>query len=91
MSFSFHDLKHIVEDYLDDLESQSHKRVDHPTHIHLIFERCFHYQIHLNPNKCIFCVTSGCIIVFIVSTIGIMVDPLKVEAIFQLATPCIIP
>jgi hypothetical protein len=33
MSFSFHDLKHIVEAYLHDLASRSHKRVDHPTHL----------------------------------------------------------
>jgi hypothetical protein len=33
MSFSFHDIKHIVEAYLDDLASRSHKRYDHPTHL----------------------------------------------------------
>jgi hypothetical protein len=33
MSFSFHDLKHIVEAYLDDLASRSRKRTDHPTHL----------------------------------------------------------
>jgi hypothetical protein len=38
MYFSFHDLKHIVEAYLDDLASQYHKRFDHPTHLQLIFE-----------------------------------------------------
>jgi hypothetical protein len=30
MTFTFHDLKHIVEAYLDDLAAHSHKRVDHP-------------------------------------------------------------
>ena len=33
MYFDFHDLKHIVEAYLDDLASRSHKRTDHPTHL----------------------------------------------------------
>jgi hypothetical protein len=33
MSFAFHDLKHIVEAYLDDLASRSRKRKDHPTHL----------------------------------------------------------
>jgi hypothetical protein len=87
MSFSFHDLKHIVEAYLDDLASRSRKRVDHPTHLRLIFERCRYYQIRLNPNKCSFCMTSGHLLGFIVSTTGIMVDPLKVEAIVQLPPP----
>jgi hypothetical protein len=38
MSFSFHDLKHIVEGYLDDIASRYHKRSDHPAHLQLIFE-----------------------------------------------------
>jgi hypothetical protein len=38
----------------------------------------------LNPNKCSFCVTLGRLLGFIVSTTGIMVDPLKVEAIIHL-------
>jgi hypothetical protein len=87
MYFAFHDLKHIVEAYLDDLASRSHKRKDHPMHLRLIFERCRYFRIHLNPNKCSFCVTSGRLLGFIVSTIGIMVDPLKVEAIVQFPPP----
>jgi hypothetical protein len=87
MSFAFHDLKHIVEAYLDDLASRSCKRKDHPTHLRLIFERCRYFRIRLNPNKCSFCVTSGCLLGFIVSTTGIMVDPLKVEAIIQFPPP----
>jgi hypothetical protein len=38
MSFDFHDFKHMVEAYLDDLASQYRKRDDHPTHLQLIFE-----------------------------------------------------
>jgi len=81
MYFSLHDPRHIVEAYLDDITSCSHKRSDHPTHLQLIFERCHYYQIRLNPNKCSLCVTSGRLLGFIVLTTGIMVDPLKVEAI----------
>jgi hypothetical protein len=33
MYFSFHDLRHIVEAYIDDLASFSRKRSDHPTHL----------------------------------------------------------
>jgi hypothetical protein len=91
MSFGFHYIKHIVEAYLDDLASRSPKRVDHPTHLQLIFEQCRYYQICLNPNKFSFCVTLGHILCFIVSTIGIMVYPLKVEAIVQLPPLCTVP
>jgi hypothetical protein len=87
MYFSFHDLKHIVEAYLDDLASRSRKRKDHPTHLRLIFECCRYFRIRLNPNKCNFCVTLGHLLGFIVSTTGIMVDPLKVEAIIQFPPP----
>jgi hypothetical protein len=87
MTFAFHDLKHVVEAYLDDLTAHSHKRVDHPTHLWLVFERCHYYHIRLNPHKCIFCIRSGRLLGFIVSEQGIMVDPMKVEAILQLPPP----
>jgi hypothetical protein len=59
MNFSFHHLKHIVEAYLDDIVSHSHMRVDHVTHLWLVFERWCYYRIRLNPHKCIFCVRFG--------------------------------
>jgi hypothetical protein len=37
MTFSFHDIKHIVKDYHDDLVSHSCKREDHVTHLRIIF------------------------------------------------------
>jgi hypothetical protein len=87
MTFVFHDLKHIVEAYLDDLTAHSRKRVDHLTHLRLVFERCRYYRIRLNPHKCIFCIRSGHLLGFIVSEHGIMVDPMKVEAILRLPPP----
>jgi hypothetical protein len=33
MSYAFHDIKHIVQPYLDDLPAHSMCRVDHPTHL----------------------------------------------------------
>jgi hypothetical protein len=76
------------EAYLDDLTAHSHKRVDHSTHLRLVFERCRYYRIHLNPHKCIFCVRSGCLLGFLVSEHGIMVDPMKVEEILRFPPPC---
>ena len=54
MIFSFHDIKNIVEPYLDDLPAHSCKRKDHPNHICMIFEQCRHYKVRLNPHKCVF-------------------------------------
>jgi hypothetical protein len=84
MNFAFHDLKHIVEAYLDDLVAHSRKRVDHPKHLRLVFEIFCHYCIRLNPHKCIFCVRSGCLLGFLVSESEIMVYPLNIEAILRL-------
>ena len=50
MSFAFHDIKNIIEVYLDDLTTHSHLRVCHPYHLQLVFERCHHYQVCLNSH-----------------------------------------
>jgi hypothetical protein len=87
MSYAFHDIKNIVQPYLDNLPTHSMRRQDHPTHLWTIF-LCFrYYHIRLNPHKFIFCVESGRLPGFIVSTHGIWVDPLKVEAILNLPPP----
>jgi hypothetical protein len=87
MTFSFHNIKNIVEAYLDDLAAHSHKRVDHSTHLQLVFERCSYYLIRLNPHKCIFCVRSDRLLGFLVFEHGIVVEPMKVEAILRLPPP----
>ena len=87
MTCTFHDLKKIFEFYLDELAAHSRMRVRHPYHLILVFERCFHYQIWLNPHKCIFCMNFGHLLGFIVSKEDIRVNPLKVKAILQLSPP----
>jgi hypothetical protein len=87
MSYTFHDIKHIVQPYLDDLSAHSLRRVDHPTHLRAIFVRCRFYRIRLNPHKCVFCVESDRLLGFIVSCHGIRVDPIKVEVILNLPPP----
>jgi hypothetical protein len=87
MSYAFHDIKHIVQPYLDDLPIHSMHCVDHPIHLHTIFLRCQFYHIRLNPQKCVFCIESSRLLGFIVSHQGIQVDPLKVKAILNLPPP----
>jgi hypothetical protein len=87
MSYAFHDIKHIVQPYLDDLPAHSMHHVDHPTQLHAIFLRCQFYHIHLNPHKCVFFVQSSWLLGFIVSHQGIRVYPLKVEVILNLPPP----
>ena len=59
MSYSFHDIHHIVQPYLDDLPAHSSTRKDQPEHLRQIFLRCRCYNIRVNPHKFIFCVDSG--------------------------------
>jgi hypothetical protein len=51
MSYAFHDIKHIVQPYLDDLPNNSMPRVDHPKHLRAIFVHCRFYRICLNPHN----------------------------------------
>jgi len=39
MSYAFHDIKHIIETYLDNLATRSRKRINHPSHLRLVFQK----------------------------------------------------
>ena len=45
------------------------------------------YNIKLNPNKCVFGVTAGKFLRFMLSQRGIEVNPEKIQAILELASP----
>jgi len=87
MSYAFHDIKHIVQHSLNDLLAQLLRRANHFIHLRAIFMRCRHYQIRLNPQKCVFYIEMGHLLGFVVSKGNIRVDPLKVEAIVKLPPP----
>jgi hypothetical protein len=87
MSYAFHNIKHIVEPYLDDFLAHSAHQRGHICHLRAIFLRFRNYNIHLNPHKCIFVFESGRLLNFVVSKDGIRVDPLKFKAILALPPP----
>jgi hypothetical protein len=87
MTYIFHDLAKIILAYLDDLTARSKKRTQHLNDLRIIFQRCRQYNICLNPLKCVFCITTGRLLGFIVSQNGITVDPLKVKAITEIPPP----
>lgn len=84
MSYAFHDIKHIVQPYLDDLPAHLLHRADHFIPLREIFKKCRHYRIRLNPHKCVFYIETGRLLGFFVSKAAIHVDPSKVEAIIKL-------
>jgi hypothetical protein len=52
-----------------------------------IFDNLRKYKMILNPKKCVFGVSSGKLLGYLVSTQGIDANPKKVEAIEQLQPP----
>jgi hypothetical protein len=87
MTYIFHDLAAIILTYLDNLTARSKKRTQHLDDLRIIFQWCHQYNICLNPLKCVFSVTTGCLLSFIISQSGITVDPLKVKAITEIPPP----
>jgi hypothetical protein len=87
MTYIFHDLAKIILAYLDNLTARSKKRIQYLDDLRIIFQRCRQYNVRLNPLKCIFYVTTGRLLSFIVSQSGITVDPLKVQAITEIPPP----
>lgn len=83
-----HDLIHdIVEVYVDDMIVKSKNREGHIASLRSFFDRIRKYKLRLNPQKCVFSVTSGKLLGFVVSQEGIMVDSDKVKAIQELPPP----
>jgi hypothetical protein len=60
-----------MEDYQDDLTFHSRKREDHIHHLRKFYERCRLYDISMNPKKCLFVVTQGKLLGYIVCNEGI--------------------
>lgn len=72
MTTIFHDLlQEIMEAYVNDLLGKYKKREEHISILRKIFERIENYKLQLNPKKCVFHVTLGKFLGFIVSYRGI--------------------
>ena len=87
MMYYFHDLIHIILVYLNDLTARPRKRSQHLDELRQDFLRCHKYNVCLNPLKCVFCVPAERLLGFIVSHKGILIGPLKVQAILNLPSP----
>ena len=79
MNYDFHDIKHMVQPYLDDFLAHSKYCKYHQIHLRVIFLHCRQYNVRINPHKCVFFVQSGRLIGFIVSKSGIRINPMKFQ------------
>lgn len=88
MHFIFHDLiNNTLEVFMDDMMGLLRTRAYHPSDLCAIFTRCRKYHVSLNPLKCVFAVTSGKLLGFLMSQQGIQIDPKKVKAILDMPPP----
>ena len=76
-----------VEAYVDDVVIKTKHVESLVDDLRLIFDNLRTYDIRLNPEKCVFGVPIGKLLGFIVSNRGIEVNPAKIRALSQLATP----
>ncbi|XP_077222090.1 uncharacterized protein LOC143855929 [Tasmannia lanceolata] len=83
-----HDMIHKeVEVYVDGMIVKAKTREEHAGALRKFFQRIQKFKLRLNPNKCVFGVTSGKLLGFLVSQRGIEVDPQKIKAIQEMAPP----
>ena len=88
MTALFHDLMHQeVEVYMDNMIAKSRESEDHLAYLKKLFDRLRKYKLRLNPSKCVFGVSSGKLLGYIVSQRGIEVDPMKAKAIMDMPPP----
>ena len=82
-----HQLGRNVQVYVDDMLVKNVRENDHLSDLQETFNTLQSYNMKLNPSKCVFGVTAGKFLGFMVSQRGIEVNPEKVPAILELEPP----
>uniref|UniRef100_A0A2N9F125 Integrase catalytic domain-containing protein n=1 Tax=Fagus sylvatica TaxID=28930 RepID=A0A2N9F125_FAGSY len=84
----FHDqIGRNMEVYVDDMLVKSKKDEDHLIDLKETFQTLRRYNMKLNPAKCVFGVSSGKFLGFMVSQRGIEANPDKIKAILDMSPP----
>ena len=76
-----------VEVYVNNIIAKSREPEDHLICLKNLFDRLRKYKLRLNLSKCVFGVSSGKLLGYIVSQRGIEVDPSKAKAIVDMPPP----
>jgi hypothetical protein len=88
MNLIFHDLLGIIlEIYIDDVVIKLDSMDNHLTDLHLALERMCRYGLKMNLLKCVFGVSAGKFLGFIILEDGIVIDPKKIESIQKVQPP----
>ena len=82
-----HQIGRNVEVYVDDVLVKSKDEANHLDNLKETFSTLRKYNMKLNPGKCVFTLTSGKFLGFMVSQRGIEENPVKVKAIIEVKSP----
>ena len=83
----FHQIGRNFEVYIDDMLMKSKDKANHLDDIKETFSTLCKYNMKLNPTKCVFVVTLGKFLGFMVSQRGIEANLDKVKAIIEVKSP----
>jgi hypothetical protein len=76
-----------MEVYIDHTVIKSVSFEVHLANLRMALERMKKYDLRMNPFKCVFGMSAGHFLGFIVHEHGIQIDPKKVESIHKLEEP----
>jgi hypothetical protein len=76
-----------IHAYVDDIAVMSKKQDDLIADLQETFNNLRKYNMMLNPTKCVFGVSAGQLLGFIVSHRGIEANPEKIKAILEISQP----
>ena len=76
-----------VEVYIDDMLVKTKDEANHLEDLEETFETLCQYRMKLNPSKCIFGVSSGKFLGFMVSQRGIEANSDKIKAVLEMTPP----
>src|SRR5436190_8356873 len=82
-----HQIGKNIEVYVDDMIVKSTKENDHVKDLQETFEVLKRHNMKLIPQKCVFGVTAGKFLGFMVSNRGIEANPDKIKAILDMEEP----
>nr|KYP40046.1 Retrovirus-related Pol polyprotein from transposon opus [Cajanus cajan] len=77
----------VVAVYIDDIVIGSKRKVDHIQHLKLSFGRMRKHGLKMNPLKCVFSVSAGDFLGFVVHQKGIEIDKNKTREIMETKPP----
>jgi ribonuclease HI len=82
-----HQIGRNVEVYVEDMLVKTKDERKHLEDLKETFETLRRYRMKLNPNKCVFGVSSGKFLGFMVSQRGIEANPDKIKAVLEMTPP----